>query len=442
MAPKRTTRSTRVPPVTPAPTTTTVTEAQLQALIDQGVAAAMAEAEASRVRNGYNSNGSGPRPAQTARECSYSEFLKCKPLDFKGTEGVVGLTRWFEKMESVFSISNCPATSQVKFATCTLQDDALTWWNAHVKTTTPEVAHAMPWAALKKMMTDKYCPRGEIKKIETEMWNLKVKGTDVVAYSRRFQQLALMCSRMFPEEIDKVEKYIGGLPDMILGSVKASKSKTMQEVIEFTTELMEDKTHAYAERQAERKRKNDDLSKNNQNQQNKRQNTSQAYTAGNSGRKSYAGSKPLCSKCNYNHEGPCPPRFGKIHAVIISAEKDTFAQEYLAQKDARILSKYHRPNTKTKISQRKQLEDVPVFREFLKVRFFPGIAGIPPTSTMWNIEELFGGGEPSSVRSKDVEALSVRDQVHSVQLIIRVYNTMLDQKDLNMRQRPGRSWRS
>ncbi|GJV93725.1 putative nucleotidyltransferase, ribonuclease H [Tanacetum coccineum] len=65
-------------------------------------------------------------------------------------------------------------------------DDALTWWNAHVKTTTPEAAHAMPWATLKKMMTDKCCPRGEIKKIESEMWNLKVKGTDVVTYSRRF----------------------------------------------------------------------------------------------------------------------------------------------------------------------------------------------------------------------------------------------------------------
>ncbi|GKF74398.1 hypothetical protein Tco_0220730 [Tanacetum coccineum] len=101
---------------------------------------------------------------------------------------------------------------------------------------------------------------------------------------------------MFPEEVDKIEKYIGGLPDMILSSVKASKSKTMQEVIEFTTELMEDKTQAYAERQAKRKRKNDDLSKNNQNQQNKRQNTGQAYTEGNSDRKSYAGSKPLCSK--------------------------------------------------------------------------------------------------------------------------------------------------
>ncbi|GKB25604.1 putative reverse transcriptase domain-containing protein [Tanacetum coccineum] len=158
MAPKRTTRST---PVTPAPTatTTTVTEAQLQALIDQGVAAAMAEAEASRVMNGYNNNSSGPRPAQAVRKCSYSEFLKCKPLDFKGTEGVVGITRWFKKIEFVFSISNCTTSCQVKFTTCTLQDDALTWWNSNVKTTTPEAAHAMPWATLKKMMTDKYCPR-------------------------------------------------------------------------------------------------------------------------------------------------------------------------------------------------------------------------------------------------------------------------------------------
>ncbi|GKG32990.1 hypothetical protein Tco_0430500 [Tanacetum coccineum] len=111
--------------------------------MDQGVAAVMAKAEASRVRNGYDNNNSRPRPAQAVRECTYSEFLKCKPLDFKGTKGVIGLTRWFEKMESVFSISNCTASCQVKFVTCTLQDDALTWWNAHVKTTTPEAAHAL-----------------------------------------------------------------------------------------------------------------------------------------------------------------------------------------------------------------------------------------------------------------------------------------------------------
>ncbi|GJR93260.1 putative reverse transcriptase domain-containing protein [Tanacetum coccineum] len=295
MAPKRTTRSTLVTPA-PTSTTTTVTEVQLQALIDQGVDAAMAEAEASRVRNGYDSNGSRPRPAQAVHECSYSDFLKCKPLDFKGTEGVVGLTRWFKKMKSVFSISNCTTSCQVKLATCTLQDDALTWWNAYIKTTTPKAAHAMPWATLKKMMTDKYC-----------------RGV-------RSRRLKLRCGilRMFSKEIYKIEKYISGLPDMIHGSVKASKPKTMQKAIEFTTELMDEKTHAYAERQAEKKRKYDDLSKNNQNQQqqNKRQNTGQAYTAGNSDRKSYAGSKPLCSKCNYNHEGPCLPRApAKVYVV-------------------------------------------------------------------------------------------------------------------------------
>ncbi|GJZ98198.1 hypothetical protein Tco_0670651 [Tanacetum coccineum] len=67
------------------------------------------------------------------RECTYPDFLKCQPLNFKGTEGVVGLTQWFEKMESVYSISNCTVACQVKFATCTLQGNALTWWNSHVR---------------------------------------------------------------------------------------------------------------------------------------------------------------------------------------------------------------------------------------------------------------------------------------------------------------------
>nr|GEU82090.1 putative reverse transcriptase domain-containing protein [Tanacetum cinerariifolium] len=166
---------------------------QLQALIDRGVAAAMAKAEASIVRNGYDSNGSGLRLAQAVHECTYLDFLKCQPLNFKGTEGVVGLTQWFEKIESVFNISNCTTACQVKYAACTLQG---------------------------KMMTDKYCPKGEIKKLETEMWELKTKGTDVIGYSRHFQELALMFDRMFPEESDRIEKYIDGLPDTIHDSVK------------------------------------------------------------------------------------------------------------------------------------------------------------------------------------------------------------------------------
>ncbi|GKE30720.1 putative reverse transcriptase domain-containing protein, partial [Tanacetum coccineum] len=140
-------------------------------------------------------------------------------------------------------------------------------WNSHVWAVGHDIAYEMPWKTLKKMMTDKYCPRSEIKKLETEMWNLKVKGTDVMSYNQRFQELALMCDRMFPEESNVVEKYFSGLPDMIHGSVKASKPKTMQEAIEFSIELMDKKILTITERQAENKRKFEDTSRNNQNQQ-------------------------------------------------------------------------------------------------------------------------------------------------------------------------------
>ncbi|GKA92588.1 hypothetical protein Tco_0814513 [Tanacetum coccineum] len=97
-------------------------------------------------------------------------------------------------------------------------------------------------------MTDKYCPRGEMKKLEVELWNLKVKVTDVIGYNQRFQELALLCVRMFPEESDKIESYVSGLPNMIYESVVASKPKTMQDAIEMETELMDKKIHTFAER--------------------------------------------------------------------------------------------------------------------------------------------------------------------------------------------------
>ncbi|GJX29915.1 hypothetical protein Tco_0237994 [Tanacetum coccineum] len=126
------------------------------------------------------------------------------------------------------------------------------------------------------------------------MWNLKVKGNDVVTYSQRFQELALMCDRMFPEEIDQVEKYVGGLPDTIHGSVMATKPKTIQDAIEFATELMDKKINTWAERQADNKRKSDDTTRNNQNQQpNKRKNTGRAYAARNGDRRPYKGHRPL-----------------------------------------------------------------------------------------------------------------------------------------------------
>ncbi|GJS09236.1 reverse transcriptase domain-containing protein [Tanacetum coccineum] len=151
-----------------------------------------------------------------------------------------------------------------------------------MKAITQDVAYAMDWKTLNKMMTYKYCPRGEIKKLEVELWNLKVKGTDVASYTRHFQELELMCGRMFHEESEEVEKYVGGLPDMIRGN-------------------------------AEQKRKLEFNARNNQGyqQQNKRQNTGRAYTARPGEKREYTGSLPLCTKCNYHHKGPCAPRCNK-----------------------------------------------------------------------------------------------------------------------------------
>ncbi|GJX62289.1 putative reverse transcriptase domain-containing protein [Tanacetum coccineum] len=235
-------RTTRASPGTTTTTTTPITDAQLRALIEQGVATALAEHDIDRSRNGDDSHDSGTsrrRQVSNIRECTYTIFLKCQPMNFKGTEGVVGLTQWLEKMESVFHISNCIAACQAKFATCTLQGNALRWWNSHVRAIGHDIAYAMPWKTLKKMMTDKYFRKSETKKLETKMWNLKVKGTDVMSYNQHFQELALMCERIFPKESDVVEKYVGGLPDMIHGSVKASMPKTMQEATKFATELMD-----------------------------------------------------------------------------------------------------------------------------------------------------------------------------------------------------------
>ncbi|GKE98130.1 reverse transcriptase domain-containing protein [Tanacetum coccineum] len=133
---------------TPATTTntTSVTNAKLQAMINQGVTATLAARDANRSTNGEDNHNSGT-----------------------GTKGVVELTQWFEWMETVFHISNCTVENQIKFSTCTLLGVALTWWNSHVRTVGHEVAYAMTWTDLKKKMTDKYCPRSEIKKLEVEL---------------------------------------------------------------------------------------------------------------------------------------------------------------------------------------------------------------------------------------------------------------------------------
>nr|GFB92317.1 reverse transcriptase domain-containing protein [Tanacetum cinerariifolium] len=95
-------------------------------------------------------------------------------------------------------------------------------------------------------MTDKYCLQGEIKKLEIELWNLKVKGNDVSTYTNRFQELTLMCTKFVANENEKIDKYISGLPENIYGNVKSSKLRTLDETIELTNDLMDQKLRHFA----------------------------------------------------------------------------------------------------------------------------------------------------------------------------------------------------
>nr|GEY30091.1 hypothetical protein [Tanacetum cinerariifolium] len=124
-----------------------------------------------------------------ARECTYHDFVKFQPLNFKTTKGVFGLTRWFEKMKTIFHISNCPERYQVKYATYTSLNSALTWWNTHKRTISADAAIVMSCRELMKLMTKVYCLRNEIQKIETKLWNLTVKGADMSFVSSTFSAL-------------------------------------------------------------------------------------------------------------------------------------------------------------------------------------------------------------------------------------------------------------
>ncbi|GJV55737.1 putative reverse transcriptase domain-containing protein [Tanacetum coccineum] len=240
----------------------------------------------------HSSHGDNRRNVQTTRPCFYADFMKCQPLNFKGTEGV-------------------------KFATCTLLGAALTWWNSQIRTLGFN-AYLMTWEVLKKKMTDKYCPQGEVKKLEIEFWNLKVKGNDVPTYTERFQELTLICTKFVANETEKVDKYISGLPDNIYRNVMSARPKTLDETIKLANDLMDQKLRTYVERQSNNKRKADDSSRNNhghQQQPFKRQNVAKVYNMGTDEKKPYGGFLPKYTKYHFHHNGPCTQKCHKCNKV-------------------------------------------------------------------------------------------------------------------------------
>ncbi|GJX71929.1 reverse transcriptase domain-containing protein [Tanacetum coccineum] len=322
MPPKRTSTS-----ETPA-----ITLATIPQLITNGISSAL-KAQAASMASASNPNrNTGPTGTPVAKTGNYKEFISCQPFYFNDIEGAVDLIRWFERTESVFSCSNCAEENKVTFATGTLTDDALSWWNSYAQPIGIDQANQITWTELKRLLTNKYCPRTEVKKIEDEFYNLVVKGNDLKTYIRIFQELAVLCPNMVPNAEKLMEVFISGLPRSIKGNVTASKPQTLEEAINIAQRLMDQiiKTNDH-KRKFEDKRniidnnnypkyrnnnnhsnnRNNDNYQNNHNnhnynndyhhQQNRRQEAFRTYTATNG----YTGNRPLCERCTLHHIGPC-----------------------------------------------------------------------------------------------------------------------------------------
>ncbi|GKA49759.1 putative reverse transcriptase domain-containing protein [Tanacetum coccineum] len=165
--------------------------------------------------------------------------MSCQHFNFKGTEGAIGLICWFERTELVFSCSNCIEDCKVKFATGTLTEEALSWWNSFAQPIRIEEAYKITWVEFNKLLIKKYCSQTEVQKMEDKFYHLSVKGNDLKAYVRRFQELATLCPTMVPDSEKMMEVFIGGLPRSIKGNVTASKPQTLEESINIAHRLMD-----------------------------------------------------------------------------------------------------------------------------------------------------------------------------------------------------------
>ncbi|GJX07408.1 reverse transcriptase domain-containing protein [Tanacetum coccineum] len=230
----------------------------LNQLIATRVAEALVAAVVTHVASTQEENNLGSNSSQN-KTCNYKEFHAVMHENFRGIEGAVGLTWWFEKLESQFGISNVTECGRVKFASSTLLDGALTWWNVN-----------------------------EIKQMENELWNLKVKGTNLIAYNQRFQELILyawMVRNLVPKPVD------------------------LHEAIDMAQGLMYQVVQELGENSGDKRKWNENhYNPNNTNNTsnynpNKRPETARVFSARQG---SYAGKLPHCGKYGRHHTDACP----------------------------------------------------------------------------------------------------------------------------------------
>nr|KAJ0214492.1 hypothetical protein LSAT_V11C400215090 [Lactuca sativa] len=277
-----------------------------------------------QVTAGLNANqgSSGGNRGNNERECKYKSFMACKPKEFHGKEGAVGLLKWIDSMESVLHISKCLERNKVEYASCLLQDRALTWWNTLVQTRGRTTAYQLTWEDLKKLLIEEYCPKDELQKLESEFWNHSMVRTQIEKYTVRFHELAKLVPHMVTPEEKRIDRYIWGLAPKIRGMVTSANPTTIQSAVSLANRLTNDviRMGASTKESSSNKRKpanqgekkyggkSGRKQKVSRNFMVRAQEQEPVKTQGQEvqERKQYSGPLPKCNKCNFHHKGACP----------------------------------------------------------------------------------------------------------------------------------------
>ena len=248
--------------------------------------------------------------------------MDCRPSTFSGTEGAVGLLHWFEKLESVFEMCECPGDRRVKYATGTLEGAALTWWKAQVQLLGLAVANSIPWNDFKELIKEEYCGRDNIHKLEVEFFNLKMTGSEIEAYTKRSNELAILCPTMVDPPIKRIELYLKGLVLEIQSHVTSANLGTIQQIVKLAHRLTDQAVEqnrlpkhisatTTSDAPNDNKRKWDgnsgkgSTSVQSQSQQRKTDDYQSLgqQSSGSQGQGGYRGNHPKCNRCNKHHSG-------------------------------------------------------------------------------------------------------------------------------------------
>ncbi|KAI3712441.1 hypothetical protein L1987_70997 [Smallanthus sonchifolius] len=261
--------------------------------------------------NSGNNGGNGGNGGNNPSQCTFKHFNSCNPLKFYGTEGATGLLQWFESIENTFFNSDCPDNLRVRHATSVLQKRALTWWNGEKRNRGVDVAMALPWDEVKRLMTEEFCPRNEVKKLEAEFWDLAQDSGESLAYTTRFHELSLLVPHMVtplsccrnPATLEDAIRLSATLTDNHVKAGTLTKKGT-KKVSETVTPPTHNKESTTEPSRNNRKRKVRNFAV-----------VTPAVPVNQAApmvqapaKKPYVGIYPLCATCNYHHPQNIPCR--------------------------------------------------------------------------------------------------------------------------------------